>query len=62
MPQNTEQKSNPITVPVNEALRLIGIGRTKFYELVNNGTIKTIQIGSRRLVIYKSLEELANAQ
>ena len=58
----SNHKNAPITVTVNEALRLTGLGRTKTYELINDGTIKTIKIGSRRLVIYKSLEELANAQ
>jgi len=28
----------------------IGIGRTKFYELVRDGKIKTVVIGGRRLV------------
>lgn len=28
----------------------IGIGRTKFYELVRDGKIKTIVIGGRRLI------------
>ena len=62
MPQNTEQKSNPITVTVEEALRLIGIKRTFFYSLLKDGKIKTIKIGNRRLVIYTSLEELVNVQ
>ena len=30
--------------------RSIGIGRTKFYELVRDGKIRTISIGGRRLV------------
>jgi excisionase family DNA binding protein len=28
----------------------IGIGRTKFYELLGSGKIKTIMIGGRRLI------------
>ena len=50
----------PITVTVNAALDLTGLGRTKFYELIQSGVIKTINIGRRRLVIFSSLEELAN--
>ena len=57
-----KSNQNPITVPVNEALRLIGIKRTFFYSLLKDGKIKTIKIGNRRLVIYKSLEELTHAQ
>lgn len=53
--------SKPITVTVNDGLGLTGLGRTKFYELINDGQIKTIKVGKRRLVVYSSLEELANA-
>lgn len=51
--------AKPITVTVANAIALSGIQRTKLYELINQGKIKTITIGRRRLVIYSSLEELA---
>lgn len=54
-------KQKPVTVTVNTALSLTGLGRTKLYELIGKGTIKTITIGRRRLVVYASLEELAHA-
>lgn len=56
------QPLKPITVTVDNALKLSGLGRTKLYELINLGTIKTTTIGRRRLVVYSSLEELANEQ
>lgn len=52
-------ESRPITVTVNNALELTGLGRTKLYELISQGTIKTVTIGRRRLVVYASLEALA---
>jgi excisionase family DNA binding protein len=52
--------AKPITVTVANAIALSGIQRTKLYELINQGKIKTITIGRRRLVIYSSLEELAD--
>ena len=55
-------KPKPITVTVNKSLELTGLGRTKLYELINQKRIKTITIGKRRLVVYSSLEELANAE
>lgn len=55
--QNTTLK--PITITINEALRVSGLGRTKLYELIGSGTLKTITIGRRRLVVYASLEALA---
>jgi excisionase family DNA binding protein len=50
--------SKPLAIPVNDALQAIGLGRTKFYELVKEGRIKTVVIGRRRLVVYSSLEAL----
>lgn len=55
--QNTTLK--PITITINEALRVSGLGRTKLYELIGSGTLKTITVGRRRLVVYASLEALA---
>lgn len=48
----------PITVTVETGLKITGLGRTKFYQLINQGVIKTITIGRRRLVTYASLEAL----
>lgn len=56
------QTLKPITVTVDNAIKLSGLGRTKLYELINQGRIKTTTIGRRRLVVYSSLEELADAQ
>jgi len=50
----------PLTVTVETALRISGLGRTKLYELINAGTIKTVTVGRRRLVVYSSLEALAS--
>jgi excisionase family DNA binding protein len=35
---------------VNAFCASVGLGRTKFYELVRDGKIRTIVIGGRRLV------------
>lgn len=51
----------PITVTVPTALAVTGLGRTKFYELVKQGRIRTVAIGRRTLVVYASLEELTAA-
>lgn len=51
----------PIAVTVANGRALTGLGNTKFYELINEGKIKTITIGRRRLVIYESLEELISS-
>jgi excisionase family DNA binding protein len=51
----------PITVTVPTALAVTGLGRTKFYELVKQGRVRTVAIGRRTLVIYADLEKLADA-
>ncbi|MDE3017252.1 MAG: helix-turn-helix domain-containing protein [Pseudomonadota bacterium] len=56
---NEPIKSKPITVTVNSALDLTGLGRTKLYELIGSGQLKTVTIGRRRLIVYSSLEALA---
>ncbi len=50
---------HPLTVTVKVALVMIGIGRTRFYELVAAGQITTVKIGRRRLVHVESLQRLA---
>jgi excisionase family DNA binding protein len=52
----------PLTVGVQTALHLTGIGRTKFYELLSDGTIESVTVGRRRLIRYASLERLAIGQ
>jgi len=35
----------PICVKVNEAARMIGVGRTKLYELIASGDIEVVKLG-----------------
>ena len=41
---------------VEQALKLLGIKRTKFYNLLNSGAIKAIKIGQRTLVPQASID------
>ena len=36
---------------VNEFLAAFGVGRTRFYELVNSGAIKALKNGARTIVL-----------
>jgi len=49
-----------IAVSIVEAGQTIGIGRTKIYELINDGTLETFKIGRRRLVKTKSIRAVVN--
>lgn len=42
--------SEPEAIDVLAACRMLGISRTKFYELLNDGTVPSFKIGRRRLV------------
>lgn len=46
----------PILVSVPEAMRMLGIGRTKFYQLVSAGDIRLVKIGAKSLASVVSLE------
>lgn len=50
----------PISVTVRDACSLIGVGRTKLYELIGNGQIEAIRIGGRRLVKVSSIRALVD--
>jgi hypothetical protein len=52
----------PILVPGPEARRLIGVGTTKYHDMLNKGLIESVFVGGRRMVVYASLERLAAPQ
>jgi excisionase family DNA binding protein len=51
----------PISVPIDDACRITGLGRTKIYELIAEGKLTSVSVGRRRLVIYESIEALLGA-
>jgi excisionase family DNA binding protein len=55
-----ERQREVLTVTVGEALRLVGIGRTRLYELIGSGQVTTVKIGRRRLVHLASLKTLVS--
>lgn len=48
--------TKPITVRVPEACRLIGIKRSKLYELIEDGSIPIIKVGAMTLIRVSVLE------
>lgn len=51
----------PEAVSVAEASRLLSVGRTKLYELINDGTLPTVKLGRRRLVRTAAVRDLLAA-
>jgi excisionase family DNA binding protein len=50
----------PVWVTPNEAIRISGIKRTLLYELIANGTLRSIKLGGKRLISYASIESLGD--
>lgn len=52
----------PICVKVNDAARMIGVGRTKLYGLIALGEIEAIKLGKSTRITTASLHELIMRQ
>lgn len=50
-----------ITCTIPEACQAIGLGRSKVYELMADGQLRTMTIGRRRLVVVASLLRLVTS-
>lgn len=53
---------DPICVRVNEAARMIGVGRTKLYELIAAGEVETVKLGRATRITTASLHDLVRRQ
>ena len=49
-----------LTCTAIDAARSLGIGKTKLYELIGQGKLKTVKIGRRTLVKTDSIRALVN--
>jgi excisionase family DNA binding protein len=55
-------ETRAITAPVNEFCVLSGLGRTKVYDMLDKGDIKSIKVGKRRLIVVDSYHKLIESQ
>lgn len=51
----------PLNVAIPEAARLLGVGRSTAYGMLKSGQLRSVQIGTRRLVTMASIRELNDA-
>ena len=49
------EKDPALLLKVEEAARLLGVGRTTLFELIGQGRIQTVRVGRRRLVVRAGL-------
>ena len=50
----------PLLISISDACKALGIGRSKVYELVGEGSLETVTIGRRRLVRTESIKAFAD--
>jgi excisionase family DNA binding protein len=50
MQSSSETNDAPLAYRVKHFCKSVGLGKTKFYELVRDGKIRTVLIGGRRLI------------
>jgi excisionase family DNA binding protein len=55
MIEPTDQKPTPLAYSITDAAAMLGIGRSKFYKLLDEGHLPTINIGRRRLIAHADL-------
>lgn len=55
---STKPLRDPLTVTVQEARRLSGLGLTTVYKLIGEGQLRTVKVRGRTLVRYESLKSL----
>jgi excisionase family DNA binding protein len=53
---------DPICVRVNDAARMIGVGRTKLYKLIAAGEVEAVKLGKSTRITTASLHELVRRQ
>lgn len=48
----------PISVGVVDAAQMVGVSRSRMYELMNEGSVRSTMIGGRRVILVSSLKQL----
>lgn len=51
----------PVLCSIADAARILGIGKTKTYELISDAQLDCVTIGTRRLVKVASINRLVEA-
>lgn len=51
-----------LTVRIADATKMLGIGRSKLYELIGAGEVETIKLGTATLIIVESIHALVERQ
>lgn len=55
-----DRMHNQLTYTIDEASKVIGLGRTRLYEELNSGRLKGVRAGRRTLIPHASIEDWLN--
>jgi len=55
-------RKDVLTIRVPEAARMLGIGKTKLYELISAREIDVIKVGRATLIVVRSLQRFVERQ
>ena len=47
---------NPLSLSIEEARAMTGLGRTKLYQLINSGDLKARKLGKRTIILKDDLD------
>ena len=60
----TEARKSPVEpklLSINDTTRVLGIGRSTVYEMLAKGTLESVRLGHRRLVVADSIAALVQS-
>lgn len=60
-PRKRPQPADALTYTVGDACALSGLGRTKIFELLKDGTLRRVKVGDRTLIGGASFRALLGA-
>ncbi len=58
----TESNRLPLANTINDSCRRLGIGRTLMYDLIKQGKLRSIKLGTRTLIPESELQRLIAEQ
>lgn len=58
LPARADGSPPRLTVRIADATKMLGIGRSKLYELIGAGEVETIKLGTATLIIVESIHAL----
>jgi excisionase family DNA binding protein len=61
-PARRRSKVEPLAVSVNDAARVLGLGRTSIYAMIGEGRLETFKLGRRTLIKTASIRRLIDSQ